>query len=175
MNGEPAVGSAFAIASKIPPYGPRAAILWTHGTVGIDRSCTPSLFDEVQSRHPVAPSRTGGCGMPDRQTVRGHATSYSNPDSNATGHRRKAPHAEARTDCGGNVGARHWTSCPDLLTRWPVQQRSTATTAGSSTFGVIHTRPGRREQGSKRLLRGVRDEEVSCACCAPDRSVQRRQ
>ena len=41
--------------------------------------------------------------MSDRQTVRGYATS----DSNAMGTGRKAPHAEARTDRGGNVGARH--------------------------------------------------------------------
>jgi hypothetical protein len=42
-----------------------------------------------------------------------------------------------------------------------VQQESTAATALSSTFGFIQMCPGEREQGSKRLLRGVRDEEVA--------------
>jgi hypothetical protein len=49
----------------------------------------------------------------------------------------------------------------DLRTRWSVQQRSTATTALSNTFGFIQMRPGQRKQGYERLLRGVRDEEVA--------------
>jgi uncharacterized membrane protein HdeD (DUF308 family)/acetyl esterase/lipase len=43
--GEPAVGSAFVLAAEDPPEGPRPVILWTHGTVGIDRPCAPSLHD----------------------------------------------------------------------------------------------------------------------------------
>jgi hypothetical protein len=42
-----------------------------------------------------------------------------------------------------------------------VQQRSTAATALSSTFGFVQMRPGQRKQGYKRLLRGVRDEVLS--------------
>src|SRR5205809_574101 len=42
-----------------------------------------------------------------------------------------------------------------------VQQRSTATTAPSNTFGIIHMYLGQREQRFKRILRGVRDEEVA--------------
>ena len=42
-----------------------------------------------------------------------------------------------------------------------VQQQSTATTELFSTFAFIQMRPDQRKQGSKRLLRGVRDEEVA--------------
>ena len=42
-----------------------------------------------------------------------------------------------------------------------VQQRSTAATALSNTFGFIQARPGERKRAYKRLLRGVRDEEVA--------------
>ena len=45
-----------------------------------------------------------------------------------------------------------------LRTRRSVQQRSTATTALSNTFGFIHMRPGQRKQSYKRLLRGVPDD-----------------
>jgi hypothetical protein len=52
--------------------------------------------------------------------------------------------------------------CAHLRTsRSEVQQRSTATTALYNTFGFIPTGPGQRKQGYKRLLRGVRDEEVA--------------
>jgi len=54
------------------------------------------------------------------------------------------------------------------LKRSVVQQRSTATTALSSTFGFIQMRPGQRKQGYKQLLRGVRDEEVAFKSCHPD-------
>jgi hypothetical protein len=42
--GKPAVGSALVLAPKELPSGPRPVILWTHGTVGIDPTCAPSLF-----------------------------------------------------------------------------------------------------------------------------------
>jgi hypothetical protein len=42
-----------------------------------------------------------------------------------------------------------------------VQQQSTATTELFSTFAFIQMRPDQRKQGSRRLLRGVRDEEVA--------------
>ena len=41
-----------------------------------------------------------------------------------------------------------------------VQQQSTATTELFSTFAFIQMRPDQRKQSSRRLLRGVRDEEV---------------
>ena len=47
------------------------------------------------------------------------------------------------------------------MNRRSVQQRSTATTALFNAFGFIQMRPGQRKQGNKRLLRGVRDEEVA--------------
>ena len=50
---------------------------------------------------------------------------------------------------------------PRLGIRRSVQQQSTATTALSNAFGFIQMRPGQRKQGNKRLLRGVRDEEVA--------------
>jgi hypothetical protein len=50
---------------------------------------------------------------------------------------------------------------PDLRTRRSVQQRSTATTVLSNTFGFIKMRPGQRQRGSKRFVRGVRDEVLS--------------
>ena len=53
--GEPAVGSAFVMAPKDPPPGPRPVILWTHGTVGIQRPCAPSLFDDVSAGVPAVP------------------------------------------------------------------------------------------------------------------------
>ena len=53
--GEPAVGSAFVLAPKNPPAGPRPLILWTHGTVGIARPCAPSLFDDVTVGVPAVP------------------------------------------------------------------------------------------------------------------------
>jgi hypothetical protein len=49
----------------------------------------------------------------------------------------------------------------DLRTRRSVQQQSTATTGLFNAFGFIQMRPGQHEQGYKRLLRGVRDEEVA--------------
>jgi hypothetical protein len=52
------------------------------------------------------------------------------------------------------------TRLPGLSARISVQQPSTATTALSNTFGFIQMRPGERDQGSKQLLRGVRDQEV---------------
>ena len=54
-NGEPAVGSAFVMAPEDPPAGPRPDILWTHGTVGIQRPCAPSLFDDVSVGIPAVP------------------------------------------------------------------------------------------------------------------------
>jgi uncharacterized membrane protein HdeD (DUF308 family)/acetyl esterase/lipase len=53
--GDPAVGSAFVLASKDLPKGPRRVILWDHGTVGIDRPCAPSLFDDVTAGVPSVP------------------------------------------------------------------------------------------------------------------------
>jgi hypothetical protein len=47
------------------------------------------------------------------------------------------------------------------LQRSVVQQRSTATTALSNTFGCIQMRPDERKRGHQRLLRGVQDEEVA--------------
>ena len=46
------------------------------------------------------------------------------------------------TDCHGL-----WDPGPDLRIRRSVQQRSTATTAPSNTFGFIQMRPGQREKG----------------------------
>jgi len=54
-NGDPAVGSAFVMAPEDPPEGPRPLILWTHGTVGINRPCAPSLFDDVSVGVPSVP------------------------------------------------------------------------------------------------------------------------
>jgi hypothetical protein len=42
-----------------------------------------------------------------------------------------------------------------------VQQQSTATTELFSTFAFIQMRPDQRKQGSRRLPRRVRDEEVA--------------
>lgn len=53
--GEPAVGSAVVLAREDLPAGPRPVILWTHGTVGIDRPCAPSLFDDVTVGVPSVP------------------------------------------------------------------------------------------------------------------------
>jgi acetyl esterase/lipase len=53
--GEPAVGSAFVIAPKELPSGPRPVILWTHGTVGIARECAPSLFSDITLGVPAVP------------------------------------------------------------------------------------------------------------------------
>jgi hypothetical protein len=61
----------------------------------------------------------------------------------------------------GTVAQAHGASARDPRTRRSVQQRSTATTARSNTFGFIQMCPGQREQGYKQLLRGVRDEEVA--------------
>lgn len=54
-KGEPAVGSAYILASKNLPSGPRPVILWDHGTVGIARPCAPSLFDDVTRGLPAVP------------------------------------------------------------------------------------------------------------------------
>ena len=62
-----------------------------------------------------------------------------------------------------------WTPGRDLRTRRSVQQQSTATTALLNAFGFIQIRPGQREQGYKRLLPRVRDEEVAgFKSCHPD-------
>ena len=53
--GEPAVGSAFVLASADRPPEPRPAVLWTHGTAGIERQCAPSMFDDVTSGIPAVP------------------------------------------------------------------------------------------------------------------------
>jgi pimeloyl-ACP methyl ester carboxylesterase len=43
------------LATKDLPSGPRPVILWDHGTVGIARSCAPSLFDDVTGGVPAVP------------------------------------------------------------------------------------------------------------------------
>jgi uncharacterized membrane protein HdeD (DUF308 family)/pimeloyl-ACP methyl ester carboxylesterase len=53
--GEPAVGSAFVLASTDRSSEPRPAVLWTHGTAGIERQCAPSMFDDVTSGIPAVP------------------------------------------------------------------------------------------------------------------------
>jgi uncharacterized membrane protein HdeD (DUF308 family)/acetyl esterase/lipase len=55
-NDEPVVGSAFVIAKEHRPEGPRPVILWTHGTVGINRPCAPSLYDDVAASPPAGPT-----------------------------------------------------------------------------------------------------------------------
>jgi uncharacterized membrane protein HdeD (DUF308 family) len=52
-NDEPTVGSAFVIAAQDRPQGPRPVILWTHGTVGVDRPCAPSRYDDVVASAPA--------------------------------------------------------------------------------------------------------------------------
>ena len=54
-GGEPAVGSAFVLAPEDLPSEPAPVILWTHGTVGIDRPCAPTLFDDVTAGIPSVP------------------------------------------------------------------------------------------------------------------------
>jgi uncharacterized membrane protein HdeD (DUF308 family)/acetyl esterase/lipase len=53
--GEPAVGSAFVLASRKLPSSPRPVVLWDHGTVGVARPCAPSLFDDVTVGVPAVP------------------------------------------------------------------------------------------------------------------------
>jgi len=53
--GEPAVGSAFVLAPDPLTSEPSPLILWTHGTVGIERPCAPSLFDDITAGVPSVP------------------------------------------------------------------------------------------------------------------------
>jgi uncharacterized membrane protein HdeD (DUF308 family)/acetyl esterase/lipase len=53
--GAPAVGSGFVLAPENLPSGPRPAIVWTHGTVGIAPACAPSLFKDVADGVPSVP------------------------------------------------------------------------------------------------------------------------
>jgi uncharacterized membrane protein HdeD (DUF308 family)/acetyl esterase/lipase len=52
-NDESTVGSAFVIAAQDRPQGPRPVILWTHGTVGVERPCAPSLYNDVVASAPA--------------------------------------------------------------------------------------------------------------------------
>lgn len=42
-HGDPTVATAVVMAPSAPSDGPRPVVAWTHGTVGIDRPCAPSL------------------------------------------------------------------------------------------------------------------------------------
>jgi hypothetical protein len=47
-----------------------------------------------------------------------------------------------------------------LRTECLIQLRSTATSALPRTLAVVQKRPGQRQRGSKRFVRGVQDEEA---------------
>lgn len=53
--GAPTVATAVVLAPKQPPTGPRPVVAWTHGTVGIDRRCAPSLSNGPFDDLPIAP------------------------------------------------------------------------------------------------------------------------
>jgi hypothetical protein len=53
--GAPAIGSAIVVAPERPSAGPRPVILWTHGTVGIARSCAPSNSADPFNGVPALP------------------------------------------------------------------------------------------------------------------------
>lgn len=51
--GAPTVATAVVMAPKEPSTGPRPVIAWTHGTVGIDQRCAPSLSGDPFADLPV--------------------------------------------------------------------------------------------------------------------------
>jgi hypothetical protein len=79
-------------------------------------------------------------------------------DSNSRRPNDRVHPAAVAANLRGTVAQAPRSIRPDLRTRRPSQQRSTATTARSNTFGSVQMRAGQRKQGFMRLLRGIRDE-----------------
>jgi hypothetical protein len=117
------------------PHGGKAAI-----TLLVARAAASSLLTCSAPHQPRSWSRLGLALMTSAHPSPPRAATQ--PASRVTAHGLRFP-------------GRH------ALERSVVQQRSTATTALSSTFGFIQMRPGQRKQGYKQRLRGVRDEEVT--------------
>ncbi|HWL43656.1 MAG TPA: lipase family protein [Ilumatobacter sp.] len=61
--GAPTVATAVVLAPKELPSGPRPLVAWTHGTVGIDRRCAPSLSDGPFADLPIGPLLDNGWVM----------------------------------------------------------------------------------------------------------------
>jgi uncharacterized membrane protein HdeD (DUF308 family)/alpha-beta hydrolase superfamily lysophospholipase len=61
--GAPTVATAVVLAPDDLPSGPRPLVAWSHGTVGIDRRCAPSLSDGPFSDLPIAPLLDNGWVM----------------------------------------------------------------------------------------------------------------
>lgn len=61
--GAPTVATAVVLAPEQLPAGPRPLVAWTHGTVGIDRRCAPSLSDGPFADLPIAPLLDNGWVM----------------------------------------------------------------------------------------------------------------
>jgi pimeloyl-ACP methyl ester carboxylesterase len=55
-DGSPAVASALVLAGKNRPAGPRPVIAWTHGTVGADPACGPSVMVSPYPFDPTIPA-----------------------------------------------------------------------------------------------------------------------
>ena len=55
-DGSPAVASALVLAGKNRPAGPRPVIAWTHGTVGVDPACAPSVMVSPYPFDPTIPA-----------------------------------------------------------------------------------------------------------------------
>jgi pimeloyl-ACP methyl ester carboxylesterase len=55
-DASPAVASALVLAAKNRPAGPRPVIAWTHGTVGADPACGPSVMVSPYPFDPTIPA-----------------------------------------------------------------------------------------------------------------------
>jgi hypothetical protein len=113
-------------------------------------------------------SRLGEC-TPDRfsrsmDQMLGTARSLSTAGLRGMGQTEGLRAERSRSVCASYQGSRRVAHACQTTMGWKrsvVQQRSTATTALSNAFGCSQMRPDQRKRGQRRLLRGVRDEEVA--------------